>query len=154
MIARRADFDQPARAFERLDLLDHRHIERPFGLADVVAVLLLDLVAGDRGDELVAAHPDRAVDAPDRDGHAVLAKGAVPGHGVLVVGVDEGAVDVEDDACSCVRVLEPLDDRQRQTTLARTSPPAAESIARNSWPPPSTVRSKKSRSGGAASASA
>ena len=57
---------------------------------------LLDLLAGERGHELVAAHPDVAVDAPDREQDLVLAEGAVPGDRVLVVRVDERAVDVED----------------------------------------------------------
>jgi hypothetical protein len=36
------------------------------------------------------------VDAPDRQYDAVLTEGAIPRAGVLVVGVAEGAVDVED----------------------------------------------------------
>src|SRR3954470_16047535 len=39
----------------------------------------------------------------------------------------------------------------RQTTLASTSPAAAESSARKSWPPPIRVRSKKWRATGTAS---
>ena len=58
-------------------------------------MLLLDLIAGDGGDELVAAHADVAVDSPDRRRHVVLAKSAVPGDRVLVVGVDERSVDVK-----------------------------------------------------------
>jgi hypothetical protein len=46
------------------------------------------------GDDLVAAHADVAVDAPDGDVLVVLAA-RVPGDRVLVVGVDEIAVDVE-----------------------------------------------------------
>jgi hypothetical protein len=45
---------------------------------------------------VVAAHADVAVDAPDRQRLAVLAERAKPGQRVLVVGVDERAVDVED----------------------------------------------------------
>jgi hypothetical protein len=45
---------------------------------------------------VVAAHADQAVDAPHRHHLTVLAQGAVPGQRVLVVGVDERAVDVED----------------------------------------------------------
>jgi len=50
-----------------------------------------------RTDELVAAHADVPVDLPDRRPVAVLAEGTVPGARVLVVAVDEGAVDVEED---------------------------------------------------------
>ena len=58
--------DEVARALERLDLLDHRQVERLLGGADVVAELLGLLLADQVRDELVAAHPDRAVDPPDR----------------------------------------------------------------------------------------
>ena len=76
--------------------LDSREVERALGGADVVAAALLDLLARHRRDELVAAHADVAVDPPDRQHDAVLAERHVPGHRVLVVRVDEGAVDVED----------------------------------------------------------
>jgi hypothetical protein len=60
-------------------------------------VLGLGLLTGDVGDELVAAHPDGPVDLPQRHDDVVAAQRPVPGQGVLVVTVDEGAVDVEDD---------------------------------------------------------
>ena len=53
-------------------------------------------LAAERFDELVATHADVPVDAPDRQHHLVLAERAVPGDRVVVVGVDERAVDVED----------------------------------------------------------
>ena len=59
-------------------------------------MVLLDAVSGERVDELVAAHPDVAVDPPQRRRGAVAAKGSVPGDRVVVVGVDERPVDVED----------------------------------------------------------
>ena len=46
-------------------------------------------------DELVAAHPDVPVDLPHREHESVLAERAVPRDRVLVVRVDERAVDVE-----------------------------------------------------------
>ena len=67
------------------------------GVAELVAVGVLGLLAEQRRDELVAAHADVAVDLPDRRPVAMLAEGAVPGDRVLVVGVDQGAVDVEHD---------------------------------------------------------
>ena len=66
-------------------------------LAQVVAVALLDLVAGDGGDELVAAHADGAVDLPQRHVDVEAAEGPRPREGVVVGGVDQGAVDVEQD---------------------------------------------------------
>src|SRR5205085_6898526 len=60
---------------------------------------LLDLLGQQRGDELVAAHPDVAVDPPDRHHVPVLPERAEPGDGVVVVGVDERPVDVEDRGC-------------------------------------------------------
>ena len=75
---------------------DHLREQRVLGGADLVAVLGVEALAGEVGHELVAAHPDRAVTAPDGDRDAVQAKRAIPGQRVLVVGVDERAVDVED----------------------------------------------------------
>ena len=63
--------------------------------ADGIAESSLDGFAGDRADQLVAAHPDVTVDLPDREDDAVLAKGQIPGHRMVVVRVDERAVDVE-----------------------------------------------------------
>jgi hypothetical protein len=44
---------------------------------------------------VIAAHADVPVDAPDRQDLFVLAEGPVPGQGVVIVRVDERAVDVE-----------------------------------------------------------
>ena len=66
------------------------------GGADLVAGLLLDVLAGDRADELVAAHPDVAVDPPYRRHHSVAPERAVPRDRVVIVRVDERPVDVED----------------------------------------------------------
>src|SRR6202040_2985025 len=64
--------------------------------ADVVALAPLDVLAEQRRDQLVAAHAHVAVDPPERHHVAVLAERLKPGQGVVVVGVDERAVDVED----------------------------------------------------------
>jgi hypothetical protein len=87
---------QLVRAFEGLDLSDELVELLHPRLAQVVPVRLLDLPAGDLGHEHVPAHSDAAVDAPHRQGDAVAAEGAEPRQGVLVVGVYESAVDVED----------------------------------------------------------
>ena len=71
------------------------------GGAQGLAVDTLDLVAGDGTDQLVAAHADVAVQAPDREHDVVLPKGAVPTQRMLVVGVDERPVDVEE--CCALR---------------------------------------------------
>jgi hypothetical protein len=44
---------------------------------------------------LITAHPDVSVQAPHREHDVVLPEGAVPAKSVLIVGVDERAVDVE-----------------------------------------------------------
>ena len=65
-------------ALHRLDFVDHLLIERAFGGAQRIAELLLDLCAGEHLHDAVAANADRAVDLPDRNDHAVLAKGSIP----------------------------------------------------------------------------
>jgi len=88
--------DQPARALERLDLADQLGVEDLLRGADVVALLALDPLAAERLDEVVAAHADVPVDAPDGQHQLELVEGSVPRERVLEVRVDEGAVDVED----------------------------------------------------------
>jgi hypothetical protein len=56
----------------------------------------LDLVTADVSDDLVAAHADRPMQPPYRQCDVEVAESAVESQGVLVVGVDEGAIDVED----------------------------------------------------------
>ena len=87
--------DQLRGTLDRPNLVDQLAVVLSLRLADRVAVAILDVVAGNRGDELVAAHPDVTVDAPDRRRQVVIAERPVPADRVLVVGVDEGAVDVE-----------------------------------------------------------
>ena len=61
--------------------------------------------AGDqRGDEQVAALADLIVDARGRDLVSVLAKRVLPRPDVIVVAVDQRAVDVEDDRLRRARV--------------------------------------------------
>ena len=55
-------------------------------------------------DELVAAHPDQAVDAEGGDREAVGRERALPGEGVQIGGVDERPVDVEEDEDVVARV--------------------------------------------------
>ena len=88
--------EQLARALERLHLADQLAVEAPLGLADRVAAAPSTAAPATAADELVAAHADVAVDPPDRRRQVVLAKRPVPRDRVLVVGVDEGPVDVED----------------------------------------------------------
>src|SRR3954451_1294125 len=63
--------------------------------AQRLTALALHLLAQQRRHELVAAHPDEAMDAICRDLEAVRAASALPGEGVQISGVDERAVDVE-----------------------------------------------------------
>jgi signal recognition particle subunit SRP54 len=46
-------------------------------------------------DELIAAHTDVTVDAPDGHDHVVAQEGSEPGDGVVVVGVDQSPVKIE-----------------------------------------------------------
>ena len=64
-------------------------------VAELVAVSRLDVVAGNRRDELVAAHPDVTVEPPHREDDLEAPKGAIPRQRVLVVRVDERAVEVQ-----------------------------------------------------------
>src|SRR3954454_6155878 len=87
---------QLARALERRHLADQLHVGLLLGVADALAVRLVGLLADQGGDQLVAAHPDVAVDQPELHDEAVRAERPVPGDRVVVVRVDERAVDVDD----------------------------------------------------------
>ena len=76
-------------------------------LAEQLAVEVLDLLglgvrqlaadlARDRAREQAAAHPDPAVDAPPVDRHVEPGERPLPREDVRVDGVDERAVEVED----------------------------------------------------------
>src|SRR6185437_374375 len=65
-------------------------------VTNLVAEARLDVLAAQRGHHLVAPHPDVAMDAPDRQDQAMVGKRPKPRDGVVVIGVDEGAVDVQD----------------------------------------------------------
>ncbi|HZG36896.1 MAG TPA: hypothetical protein VEY87_13750 [Gaiellaceae bacterium] len=88
--------DEPLRARQRRDLVDHLVEELLPPVAQGVAQPLLHVVVGDGRDELVAAHPDVPMQPPDGDYELLFAEGAVPREGVVVVRVGERAVDVED----------------------------------------------------------
>ena len=100
----------------------------------LVAELVADLAA-DRAREQPAAHPDLAVDAPAVDRHPGLVQGLLPGEDVGVDGVDEGAVEVEDQ-----RRHQPPDGRG---TLARMAT-AALTAARRAKPDVPKVRPRRS----------
>ena len=97
MAADLEQLEEGARARQRRNPVDHLPEQRRLRGLDLLAVLGRPLVVGERGDELVATHPDRAVRAPGGHGAAVLGERAMPGQRVLVVAVDERPVDVEDD---------------------------------------------------------
>jgi hypothetical protein len=85
-----------ARALQRLHLADQLRIQHRLGGAHVVALLAVEACAREGGDQLIAAHADVPVDAPQRQHEAVLAERAIPRDGVVVVRVDQRAVDVQD----------------------------------------------------------
>src|SRR5215217_4466228 len=107
---------QPPGVGERLHLADQVGVQGGLGRPDAVALAVLDPLAGHGGHQLVAAHADVAVDPPHRQGQPVLAEGAVPGDGVVVVGVDQGAVDVQQRDR-----LRHRRSAQRRSVLARAS---------------------------------
>jgi hypothetical protein len=90
--------EQVAGGREGRDLVDQLGVSPRLAVADRVAEAAFDVVAGDRRDELVAAHPVVPVDAPERDADPVVGEGPAPCDRMLVVRVDERAVDVDDCA--------------------------------------------------------
>ena len=90
-------FEKLAGTFERLALVAHPQELLVLGVAQIVAVATLGFVPGHGRDELITAHPDVPVDAPDRHDEPAAAQRAEPGEGVLVVRVDECAVQVEEN---------------------------------------------------------
>jgi hypothetical protein len=52
--------------------------------------------AADPRPSLITAHPDVAVQTPDREHDVVLPEGAIPAHGVLVIRVDQRPIHIED----------------------------------------------------------
>lgn len=101
MLAQRAQ-EVPG-AGERTHLADHLGVSLALGRADAVPLPGLHVVAQEMPDELVAAHADRAMDPPP--GHPMPVGGhrPLPGEHVVIVGVDERAVDVDDRSGSHVR---------------------------------------------------
>src|SRR6185437_2462222 len=82
--------------FERLALVAEQQELLVRGLAQSVAEAFLDLCPRDRRHVLVASHADVAVEPPHRQDDSLAAKRAVPRLGVLVVRVDERAVEIEE----------------------------------------------------------
>ncbi len=105
MPAPRQRLDQLARARQRLDLVEPLLEQLALELAQLIAVLALGLLAGERGDDLIAAHADVAVAAPGGDLVAVAGECPLPGQRVLVDGVDQGSVDVEESDLGHGRAL-------------------------------------------------
>ena len=80
--------------------------DQPFEVLGVAAAYLVadalrNRLAGQVGDDPVAAHADRAVDAVARRLHPHLAERGLPGDGAGVHAVDQRAVHVQDDGVDC-----------------------------------------------------
>jgi hypothetical protein len=66
-------------------------------VADPVSLLLVRLAADEGGDQLVPTLADVSVYSPDRQHDPVTPEGPVPRERVLVVRVDQRAVDIQQD---------------------------------------------------------
>jgi len=80
---------------QRLHLADQLRVLVAACFLDRVVALPVD-VRDERGNQLVPAHPDMPVDPPDRQCDLVSAKRPKPRKCVVVVGVGECPVDVEE----------------------------------------------------------
>src|SRR5205823_2325858 len=80
--------ERDALVAQPLELLLHRVAQR-------IAVLVFHVVARNRGNDLVAAHADVTVNPPHRHDDVVTAQRPVPRERMLVVRVDERAVEVQ-----------------------------------------------------------
>src|SRR4051794_35366136 len=87
--------DQISCALQRLDLADQLTVELVARVANPVSLLLVRLLADEGGNQLVPAHADVPVDAPERQHDSVAPERPVPRERVVVVRVDQGADDVE-----------------------------------------------------------
>jgi hypothetical protein len=114
--------DEVVRTDEGRHLVDHLlELLLPL-VAHVVADLPLDRLAGNGGDVLVAAHADVTVQMTQCEDDVVFPERPVPGKRLLVAGVDQRPVDVEERCaryevaafvfaacCSCLPFRELLD---------------------------------------------
>ena len=91
--------DQLARVGHRLHLVDQLEVELLLGRADVVALFAVGALVGEGAYQLVPAHPDVAVDQPQRQHDPVAAERPIPRDRVVVVGVDQRPVDVQNRDC-------------------------------------------------------
>ena len=103
------------------ELLSPRAHDKGLEIVWSVAADAPDVVADEARDELVAAHADRAVHAPQRRIQVEARERARPRDGMVVRRVDEGAVDVEQDGVdgpgSLLRIV------SHPTILARSRHP-------------------------------
>ena len=146
--------DQVARARQQLHLVDQLGVAVALRLAHGVADPLLDVVAGDGRQQLVAAHADVAVDRPRRHAHAVVAQRALPRERVVVVGVDERPVDVQQHPHAARSIAsEDSSPAIRSSTASSTvrwtaGQPSASAASSGSTPPIVSPPSKRSKTRG------
>ena len=115
----RERLEQGAGPVEGSDLVDHLGVELGLGLAHLVAVLLLD-VALPPPRRRSCRHPCRCggESATAARPHRRCRKCPRPGDRVVIVAVDEGAVDVDDD---CQATFTQGDQRSSLAALKRVS---------------------------------
>src|ERR687887_1056307 len=92
--------EQLARARQRTALRQDLAEELAVASLDRASLVVAERapqLARERAREQAAAHADAPVDAPAVDGHVALGERSLPGEDVGVDGVDERAVEVEDE---------------------------------------------------------
>ena len=112
-----AGAEQLGRAGQRREPAPVLLVEGQVRGVDRVVLVLVAVVAEEAVEQLVAGHADGVVHVGHRDVVAVLAQRLGPAHGVQVGGVDQRAVDVEQDAASHVSPVPAPGGRQTRTRL-------------------------------------
>jgi hypothetical protein len=88
--------EQVARARQRRHLLKERVDFLALFLPGLISYPALQVLTSDSRDHLVPAHADQPVQPPHRIGLAYRAQCPIPGERMLIVGIDERPVNIED----------------------------------------------------------
>src|ERR1700730_8713510 len=85
-----------SRSREGLDFVDQLAVQLSLGRPHLLSVAQFELLARHGGHDLIRAHADMPVDPPHGYHGPVLAERPKPSDRVLVVGIDQRSVDIED----------------------------------------------------------